>query len=121
MENLFLLTRLDRERTTTTPTTPSTLDDSFVKTYPNLYYQHRTPEFRKNYALLAKATRNPDNRGARVVSTLLRTGGNTNEESEDTLEMIFYIAKSLFPCLLPPIDKQASHQLDGFSWRISLL
>ena len=86
------------------------LDDRFVKTHPNLYYQHQTPEFRKNYSLLTLATRNPDTGGARTYSVQLRTDGNTNEESDQTLGMLVIIARSLSPCLLPPIDKRAKSQ-----------
>lgn len=79
------------------------LDEIFMTTHPNLYYQHQTPEFRNNYAILSLAVPSP-NGGARLLSTALRTDGKNDEESPQTLECLYYIGRSLSPCLLPPVD-----------------
>ncbi len=82
------------------------LDESFIKTHPNLYYQHQTPQYRQQYVLLTLAVPSEDGL-ARVFSVQLRSDGKNDEESERTLEMIYHIGKSLGPCLRPPTNKHA--------------
>lgn len=103
------------------------LDEIFITTHPNLYYQHQTTEFRNNYAILSLAVPSP-NGGARLLSTALRTDGKNDEESPQTFEYLYYIGRSLSPCLLPPVNKGAKskirlhlwHQLSSWRGRISL-
>ena len=94
------------------------LDDSFITTHPNIYYQHQTPNYRRNYAILSIAVPSPDG-GARVLCTELRTDGKNDEAAPETLDKLYYIAKSLSPCLLPPPERVAKSK-DAFACMTSI-
>lgn len=82
------------------------LDERFMETHPNLYYQHQAPEHRQNYSILTLAV--PSNSGsARVYCVQLRNDGKNEEESAQTLKTLYYIGKSLSPCLLGPVERGA--------------